>query len=286
MTSAMITTCPACTTVFRVYDEQLAARDGRVRCGQCSTVFDARTALKMEPADSASQTSGSAADTRPKDKALSFPEIERVPDTLPVASPNVDASGAKARSARRAELPMAPPAEPGPPSSWAMYAARRESRRTPVAWTILGVLLALILIAQASFYYRAELVRLIPYARPLFEELCARLDCRVPLPRHAQMVSIESSDLQADPANPSVMVLTATLRNRATFAQAYPSLELTLTDSRDQPLARRVLGAADYLGPAGLGEAAFKANSELSVKLYVEASALKAAGYRLYLFYP
>ena len=287
MTATMITTCPACTTVFRVYDEQLAARDGRVRCGQCSTVFDARTALKMEPTDSASQSSGAEADKRPKDKALTFPAIDQVPDTLPLASRTADAGGEKARPARRAELRVAPAAEPGP-SSWAMYAAQRETRRTPhrVAWAILGVLLALILMAQMSFHYRAEFVRLFPYARPLFEELCARLNCRVPLPRHAQMVSIESSDLQADPVNPGVMVLTATLRNRASFAQAYPSLELTLTDSRDQPLARRVLGAADYLGPAGIAEAAFKANSELSVKLYVEALSVKATGYRLYLFYP
>ncbi len=42
----MITTCPACYTAFRVTQEQLAAREGMVRCGKCATVFDAREALQ------------------------------------------------------------------------------------------------------------------------------------------------------------------------------------------------------------------------------------------------
>ena len=37
---AMLTQCPHCTTAFNVTPEQLFARDGRVRCGQCHEVFD------------------------------------------------------------------------------------------------------------------------------------------------------------------------------------------------------------------------------------------------------
>jgi predicted Zn finger-like uncharacterized protein len=45
----MITCCPACSTLFKVTPEQLQIAGGRVRCGQCMTVFDART--RMLPAD-------------------------------------------------------------------------------------------------------------------------------------------------------------------------------------------------------------------------------------------
>ena len=86
------------------------------------------------------------------------------------------------------------------------------------------------------------------------------------------------------------MVLTASLRNRAPFAQTPPALELTLTDTQDQPVARRVLTSADYLGPgtlAGSGASALiPAGTEIPVKVFFDASALKATGYRLYLFYP
>ncbi|HXC39787.1 MAG TPA: DUF3426 domain-containing protein, partial [Burkholderiales bacterium] len=64
---------------------------------------------------------------------------------------------------------------------------------------------------------------------------------------------------------------------------AQPALELTLTDAQDQALARRVLGPVDYGAPQGRF---FPAASEQPVKLYFDASAVKATGYRLYLFYP
>jgi predicted Zn finger-like uncharacterized protein len=41
----MFTRCPNCHTIFRVSDDQLRAADGKVCCGQCRTVFDARAAL-------------------------------------------------------------------------------------------------------------------------------------------------------------------------------------------------------------------------------------------------
>ena len=37
---SMITRCPNCSTTFRVQPQQLQARNGTVRCGQCAHVFD------------------------------------------------------------------------------------------------------------------------------------------------------------------------------------------------------------------------------------------------------
>ncbi len=37
---SMVTQCPHCATAFNVTPEQLFARDGQVRCGQCRQVFD------------------------------------------------------------------------------------------------------------------------------------------------------------------------------------------------------------------------------------------------------
>lgn len=39
---SQLTRCPNCATTFRVSDAQLALRGGRVRCGHCSFVFNAR----------------------------------------------------------------------------------------------------------------------------------------------------------------------------------------------------------------------------------------------------
>ena len=40
--------CPACATTFRVRPEQLRARQGRVRCGQCQHAFNALETLVDE----------------------------------------------------------------------------------------------------------------------------------------------------------------------------------------------------------------------------------------------
>lgn len=283
----MITTCPACRTAFRIHDEQLAARDGRVRCGRCSTVFDAREALHAEPP--APQSGGPPGFSPPQAEALVFPDIEWIPPAPPVAPSTGRASGKPAIASVASEFPVEPPAvlAPAPRETDAVFPATEPRRaRHRAAWTAGSTLLALALVTQIAFHHRGEIALLFPDIRPVLAELCTSLGCDVPLPRRAELISIESSDLQADPANPSVMVLTATLRNRAAFAQSHPSLELTLTDSQDQPLARRVLGVQDYPGRSTDAEAGFAANSELPVKVYMEASSLKATGYRLYLFFP
>ena len=147
----------------------------------------------------------------------------------------------------------------------------------------LATLLLLALLSQTLFYFRGAIALLLPEAKPFINELCQDLGCEVPLPRRVELVSIETSDLQADPANPGVMVLSATLRNRAAFPQAFPALELTLTNDGDLPLARRVLQSGDYLADK---EEVFDGSSEKQIRLQIEAGALKASGYRLYLFYP
>ena len=150
------------------------------------------------------------------------------------------------------------------------------------AWpfVLFSLLLALLLLGQFAYYFRADLVRRVPASAGLFE--MAGLD--VPLPRNAEQVTIETSDLQFDNQR-GMFVLQATLRNRAPNDQAWPDLELTLTDAHDMVVSRRVLVPTDYL-PSAAPAAAFSANGEIAVRLWVEAKDTGAAGYRLYVFYP
>jgi predicted Zn finger-like uncharacterized protein len=45
----LLTRCPGCRTTFRVTREALEVAEGQVRCGRCSTIFDARDELSEEP---------------------------------------------------------------------------------------------------------------------------------------------------------------------------------------------------------------------------------------------
>lgn len=157
-----------------------------------------------------------------------------------------------------------------------------EAAQKSPAWPYLLVFLLalLVLCAQLAMHYRTEIVQRVPGLGASY----AALGIDVPLPRDVALVSIETSDLQADAAR-GLFVLNATLKNRALHAQAWPSLELTLTDINDRVVARRVIDAPDYL-PAGVPADAFPANAETAVRLWIEASDIGATGYRLYIFYP
>jgi hypothetical protein len=151
---------------------------------------------------------------------------------------------------------------------------------------VVALLLALTLAGQLVFRFRSEIAVTTPSLRPLLVALCRVFDADLPLPRHAELVSIETSDLQADPAHGKLLVLNATLRNRANYGQGYPSLELSLTDTQDAAIARRVFAPAEYLAPSVPADQPFAANSDLAVRLWIEARDISASGYRLYVFYP
>jgi len=240
---SMMTRCPSCSTVFRVTEQQLGVREGRVRCGRCDTLFDAIANLGPDPV------------TRP-----------------PQEKPSPPTSGSMAvllGTEKDSSFDFGPPAP----------------RPLNHLWWMGSVLLLLALLLQGAYRYRGELAVLVPEAKPVLERICVELECDIPLPRRAELLSIESSDLQADGSHSNVMVLTATLRNRAVFVQAFPALELSLTNADGKTVARRVLLPKDYVAPPARSEAGFAAGTELQIRVYIEASALKPTGYRLYLFY-
>ena len=76
------------------------------------------------------------------------------------------------------------------------------------------------------------------------------------------------------------------VRNRATLVVAYPAIELTLTDDHDLAIARRVFMPPEYLSPGTDVNRGFEGGSEINVRLFLDTAELRAAGYRLYLFYP
>lgn len=153
-------------------------------------------------------------------------------------------------------------------------------------FAIAAVLLVLALAGQVVFHFRSTIATWVPALRPAFEAFSEAVGSRLPLPRHAELVSIETSDLQTDPERPKLLALQATLRNRASYAQAYPALELSLTDTADRAIARRIFLPEEYLPPAAIDEESFPENTAVELRLWLEAREIHAAGYRLYVFYP
>lgn len=170
----------------------------------------------------------------------------------------------------------------------AVFAAKPPEARFALLWGFLALIALLALVGQLVLQLRTELATQWPAARAPLAAACDLVGCELRLPRRIELLSIESSDVQPDRSRDSVIVLNAVVRNRAPFAQAHPALELTLTDERDYALLRRVLRPAEYLGGAEALRAheGIAGGAEAVIRLHLESAGARAAGYRLYLFFP
>lgn len=158
------------------------------------------------------------------------------------------------------------------------------SRARPL-WLAGSLIAALLAVAQLAYVYRTPLAAKLPGSKPLLVKMCGLVGCEVPLPADENLISIEGSELIPDPAQPNLIKLSATLRNRAEFEQALPMMELTLTDNNDQTVVRKVFEPAQYLDPSHTGQG-IAPNTEVQARLALDVGQLKASGYRLFLFFP
>lgn len=267
-----ITQCPECGTRFKASQTQLEAHQGMVRCGHCQATFNAMQHLyDDQPSPQLSlpieteEPQQVFAEAEPDNNEI----VETIADTTtPLSSPFTLTQPFSAL--------QAPDETPDQPVN--------KKRHWP--WVIGAFLLTMVLLAQASYFLRVELAARLPGLKPVLTSYCRWLKCSIPLPKNADLISIESSDLEASPAQANIIALNAILRNRAPYAQAYPNLELTLTDTADMALARRIFQPAEYLKPGEDGNRGLSPSREISIKLHLDTTDLKPTGYRLFLFYP
>lgn len=160
-----------------------------------------------------------------------------------------------------------------------------------VFWGVLVVAGLLLLAAQALYVYRAQIANQIPSLRPMLEQACVSLACKVPYARRIDQISVTSSALRASPAAPgeapegaSQMTLQFTLRNAYEKPQEWPTMVLDLKDFSGTLVVRKNLAPAEYLAPATLSRP-FPASSELTVSLPIKLDGLKVNGYQLDKFF-
>jgi predicted Zn finger-like uncharacterized protein len=274
----LYTRCLHCGTTFRVTTEQLQASSGQVRCGQCKQVFDAFATLTAQEPQSA---------TPERDMPSPTQTVPPLPPR-PVAKPPVEKSAPAQIPVRPKERPPTVSAvRPDPAASLYEWEFRMPvaPRRTGL-WVSLSLLLLALLAVQGAYAFRAELMVQVPQSRMYYERVCEWLGCTVALSRLSSYLHIEASDLKVpDAARPGEIELLVAVRNRAPVEQDYPAFELTLTNSQEQTIARRVFLPAEYLQWTEAVDG-LKAGAEMPIRLFLDTGELRAANYRLYMFYP
>ena len=258
-----VTQCPECGTRFKVSQAQLDMHQGMVRCGRCQAIFNATKQLHdNELSPQLTLT-------------LDLEEMQQVPVQSPVE--HISATHDKydfshlATASKEEALEISPSV---------------IKKNVHWSWVVVILLLVIVLLAQTTYFFRVELAAQLPGIKLALTSYCKLLNCDIPLPKKIDQLSIESSDLESDPKQASVIALNAILRNRAPYAQTYPNLELTLTNSMDEALARRIFPPAEYLKPSEDEKQGLLPNHEIGIKLHLDTADLKPTGYRLFLFYP
>ncbi len=264
------TRCPHCDTRFKIAAAQLQAHQGQVRCGHCLQAFDARSEFIADEPHPQLEL---------HEIALEPHEIAATPPVFPASesTPSLDFS-----------LPTGVPSELSAdepiPENFPVDAP--VIKRRGVGAGLLIALLLLVFLLQLAYLWRADLAARVPVSKPLLQTLCGWLSCELGLPQNSELISIESSNLEADANNSQLISLNVLLRNRANYPLALPNLELTLNDTQERALARRFFKPTEYLAPSQQAEAGIPTNQEINVKVWLELQGLNPSGYRLVLIYP
>jgi predicted Zn finger-like uncharacterized protein len=306
-----ITACPACETQFLLTKEHLKAHRGKVQCGNCEHIFNAKNRLAEVSDDiqsAAEYNAGLSINELPFDEkpidALLNNVLENVPSLQDLASSPMEASELSAHQQQAIQNAYFDEST-SHASTDIVETYSAEPIHTPIIiedlttdtrfgkpksktnfWLILFCLILVLLAGLQSIYaMRTQISAEHPQFKPLLMQACAVLKCDIPLPKNLDLLSIDDSDMQEDENHEDVIKFTSLLINNANYSQAYPNIELTLTSTDDQPVLRRLIHPSEYLKSNANAEAGIGAREEVRVNLAINVKDLAVSGYRVLVVY-
>ena len=160
----------------------------------------------------------------------------------------------------------------------------------PKVGSRLIVLLAIVtmaaLLLQVAFQQRDFLAARQPQLKPFLLSLCRFTGCEVSAPRQIASIRIDGASFSREPVGDGYR-LYFNLRNMAAVTLKMPAIELTLLDTQERPVLRRVLRPADFDAPSEFLPQAEQSAALRLVLTGPEAASLPPlAGYHVDPFYP
>ncbi|HET7359894.1 MAG TPA: zinc-ribbon and DUF3426 domain-containing protein [Rhodanobacteraceae bacterium] len=223
----MYAQCPECLTIFTLDATTIAQARGSVACGHCGASFDSLATL-------AEDLPPEPFDTLPLHPSSPAPPVLM----MAVFRPQPSQQGLFEDAAKAAT------------ATPSFARTRRVARpRHALRWALGCLLLGLCLAGQLAWAQRGDLLA---DARtgPLLRQACARLHCALPLQSAPEQLQLLSRDVRPHPSVPGALLISATVRNAATFTQPFPVLSITLSDLDDNRIAMRRFRPADYVHDA------------------------------------
>ncbi|MCZ6731680.1 MAG: zinc-ribbon and DUF3426 domain-containing protein [Gammaproteobacteria bacterium] len=242
MKKTLRTLCPACGTTFALTSAQLKARKGLVRCGHCSEVFRGdRHLVDTSPSEKKTQKRDTTKQTpKPKQKKA-LKQKESPTKRVKSARRGDDDPG----SSLEEEFVSADVAQ--------LLSGKRRWRVAPLVWLIGTAALSVVLVGQIAYFYPTELARY-PQLAPVVTRVCASLGCEVQAKQDVGLIELLRTTVAPHPKQEQALRVRAALVNRAEFPQPFPLMEITLTNSAGEVVARRTFSPTEYLKSADVGD--------------------------------
>lgn len=274
----MYTQCPECLSVFSLDAHTLAQAHGHVICGHCGASFDSIATLTAQLPPEPFR------ELPVNEPAFEPPCIDLVvyrprPDPVAVVNPESLTTATEDFS----QLAFAPrfAREPSP------RRRRRSRERRPRQhagerrwpWVIVCTVLTLLLAGQLAWAERGVLIRDARVGGWL-RSTCAVLGCQLPLIAAPAQLRLLASNVQAHPSVPGALMISASVRNDAAFAQPYPVLTITLSDAQGQRLAMRRLRPRAYLDDHSILQRGLAPGATTVLLLEVEDPGDKAVAFQ------
>ncbi len=223
----MFSQCPRCRTIFMVAPADLAAARGDTVCGHCGSLFNALRSLSEYPPE-------------PDEKNLEEHGVDlpAPPLRLPVSEP--------VRAAVTSFDPDRDGVVDHDRSTMPVFAPTPRARSSDWRWWSIAAILLLALVMELGWAERSTLAEDMRF-RPALDRICASVGCRLPLRRDASQLAVTAREVRPHPSVPGALLISATIRNQADFAQPFPDVRIRLTDLNEASVASRRFVPGNYL---------------------------------------
>ncbi|PPU02241.1 DUF3426 domain-containing protein [Xanthomonas arboricola] len=155
--------------------------------------------------------------------------------------------------------------------------SRPRLRASGRQWALLVGLVGLLAL-QIVIADRAQLAADARW-RPLVSAACTVARCTLPAWREPGALSLLNREVRPLPGVPGVLQIQASFRNEARWAQAWPWLQLSLSDADGRVIGTRVLAPQEYLGQPPAAQDTLAPGQAVQVAFRVREPAASTAAF-------
>jgi predicted Zn finger-like uncharacterized protein len=276
----MFTDCPNCARQFRIHAEQISAANGLVRCGYCGEQFNTLERLhdsplpesELNPPPKAEVSVDTELEPEPQfdisiaenELSIDRPDVKDAATDENAGDSDILLNDIKEISAELEvnpvdmaighqddnEIALDEKLAIDYPEEMEEFLVEKQARLIPAGrllWGLAALFVAVLMVAQAAWFNRDELLYRYPELMPWMKQLCEKLDCELISRRDVAAIKLLSRDVRSHPRFVDALLVNATMTNLSQGVQLFPRVQLTLFDTSGNIVAFREFKPAEYL---------------------------------------